>query len=996
MIRESVRRKPGRTAPGPWLATIALAALALATSAAAAQYPPGPAACCPDTLTIANVRNPLASPHPVTGDVVLGVGGIITAFDVKPGPYGFYMQMSNGLPYSGVAVITGNNDRGPGTTTNLQVGDSVVVYGRIQDYQGGTAIGSTSGGDEVAVPADNSGDTGGLVVRVVSHGNPLPPFHVGTLAALDEHSSNPAAGPWEGMLVRLDAPLQVEPVPTRVDLSLASPFPANAFLVIDPACAGAACDTAFVDGSTLATVTPPPPGTLLAFVQGVFDLRSPGFRVQLRGGGDLEVGTPPALADAFPTYDNDLHGSARLDSIMVVFDRPVDKTTAENPANYSLASLGAIDGAHRLDSPEDNRVVLQVHNGLNDGDPEAITVGGVKSLADGTSMLGPQTRGFLNGVIELESLQAPDPGFLSGTPCQDRSRFAGPGTGPGSRLSFDGTVTGAFGSLYALQDTAGTRSGVWATWPGPALAVGHRYVLAGAIQDVDGENEGVGLVYAQDLGSGPPALPAVQSVHVLRDTTCDAAQLFLTGQDYEGMLVTLVRVAITATGPAGSSFFVANPGAGAPPAAARLRARRTGVNALPAEQIQVGAMAGKFTFAPDSGQIVTVTGVLRRQDGSFVVYPRSEGDLQGFGPVPTFSIPLDASKAATASRDPDIVLGPGGGLFMAWGRNFHEAVHALSLDNSANWSQARSIAHQGIQPAVTATSSGRIGVLACGVAQLYFKQSTDGGFEMDPLVTPVDPFPTQYPALTVGSGEHLHAAWERTSAGIYYSRSLTAGASFSNPVPIAPDTLPGETNSMARVCASKGDSVYVVWQYQLVGEPYVDKVLYSRSLDGGNTFSRPRLVRDERNPLSSTVKLAFLGDAQVGPDGTVYVMGLQDGGPTDSVAFLRSTNGGATFALVGHLPTPAQTGTCPKSFAVGPGGTIHALVGVCGTALYYTRSTDGGVTWGPLSNVTSSQSSSIGEPRGARIILDGTGTPVVVWFAPVGGSTEIYSARLLN
>jgi hypothetical protein len=201
---------------------------------------------------------------------------------------------------------------------------------------------------------------------------------------------------------------------------------------------------------------------------------------------------------------------------------------------------------------------------------------------------------------------------------------------------------------------------------------------------------------------------------------------------------------------------------------------------------------------------------------------------------------------------------------------------------------------------------------------------------------------------------------------------------------------------MARICASKGDSVYVFWQYHVPGEPPVDKVLYSRSLDGGASFSAPRRVRDERNPITSVVKLAVLGDAQVGPDGTVYVMGLQAGGPDDSVAFLRSTNGGATFALVGHPSAPALTGICPKSFAVGPDGTIHALVGVCGTALYYTRSTDGGATWGPAVDVTSASSSLVGEPRGAKIILDATGTPVIVWFAPVGGSTEIYSARLLN
>jgi len=188
----------------------------------------------------------------------------------------------------------------------------------------------------------------------------------------------------------------------------------------------------------------------------------------------------------------------------------------------------------------------------------------------------------------------------------------------------------------------------------------------------------------------------------------------------------------------------------------------------------------------------------------------------------------------------------------------------------------------------------------------------------------------------------------------------------------------------------------VFWQYHLPGEPAVDRVLYRRSLDGGATFSAPRRVRDESNALTSVVRLAFLGDAQVGPDGRVYVMGLQQGGPPDSVAFLRSTNGGATFALIGHPTAPAATGLCPKSFVVGPGGVFHALVGVCGTALYYVRSTDGGVTWGPAVDVSGPASSEVGEPRGAKIILDGTGTPVIVWFAPVGASTEIQSARLLN
>ena len=204
MSRRSAPRDCARAAIAAGLLTLTLAA-----NATAAQYPPGPFACCPDTLTIINVQNAAASPHPVTGDVVLGLGGIITGFANQSRPFGFYMQMSNGLPYSGIGVFTGNVDHGPGTVYNLQLGDSVVVYGKVKSYQGAVAIGSLGGTDQVTtLPLDNLDDAEDLLVRVVSHGNPLPPFHVGSLAELDRPVSNPAARPWDGALVRLSVPLR--------------------------------------------------------------------------------------------------------------------------------------------------------------------------------------------------------------------------------------------------------------------------------------------------------------------------------------------------------------------------------------------------------------------------------------------------------------------------------------------------------------------------------------------------------------------------------------------------------------------------------------------------------------------------------------------------------------------------------------------------------------------------------------------------------------------
>jgi len=54
------------------------------------------------------------------------------------------------------------------------------------------------------------------------------------------------------------------------------------------------------------------------------------------------------------------------------------------------------------------------------------------------------------------------------------------------------------------------------------------------------------------------------------------------------------------------------------------------------------------------------------------------------------------------------------------------------------------------------------------------------------------------------------------------------------------------------------------------------------------------------------------------------------------------------------------------------------------------------VTWGPAVDVSSAISAQVGEPRGAKIILGPNGKPIVVWFAPVGESTEIHSTKLLN
>jgi len=147
MSRRLAGRMSRLVAAGACLALLALASAVQAAS----TYPPGPGGAYPDTLTIINVQNPAATPHPAVGDLVLGVGGIVTGFAQQSAPFGFYIQMSSGLPYSGIGVFTGKDDHGPGTATNLQLGDSVVVYAKVKSFQGATVLGSTNGGNLISL-----------------------------------------------------------------------------------------------------------------------------------------------------------------------------------------------------------------------------------------------------------------------------------------------------------------------------------------------------------------------------------------------------------------------------------------------------------------------------------------------------------------------------------------------------------------------------------------------------------------------------------------------------------------------------------------------------------------------------------------------------------------------------------------------------------------------------------------------------------------------------
>ena len=565
----------------------AAALLCSAGTAVAEQYPPGPGAAFPDTLTIVNIQNPAAVPFPAVPDTIFGIRGIVTGFDPKPTGFAFYIQMPGGAPWTGLDVFTGGTNYE--TFFPLALGDEVVVYGKKQEFAGETELEGF----------DNSTSTNDIIVRKTSTGNALPPFFVGTTTQLQELPTNTFAEQWECMLVRVNGPLTV----VRTSNSGGSIGQNNGFIVVSPS---ATSDSLFIDGNTLTTFAPPAIGTNVDMVQGIYNQRGRGYRIQIRDGNDIVLSTPPNVTDGYPISAN---------QVRITFDRNVTAATATDVDNYSLASFGSVDAAVMDGS---SAAILTITNGLLSGASETVTISGIAGLANGLVMTSPQSRTFVNGVLSCVEIQTANPDSLMGE-CVDRSRFSGPGGQtsqgvPGPRMSMTGVATGQFGSLFYLSDEGQpTRGAVSVFAPSTPLVTGRKYLIAGQMSEFFGETELVNSVYIQDLGAVTPIEPRVSTVAELDLDVCDATNAQLDGEDFECMLVKLpyVKVVQSVDPLPTTGFHVSGP------------------NGAYADTIFVSNLNGVLTpfTHPALGGVYSVTGVLHYSNGSFRVCPRGYSDI---------------------------------------------------------------------------------------------------------------------------------------------------------------------------------------------------------------------------------------------------------------------------------------------------------------------------------------------------------------------------------
>lgn len=190
-----------------------------------------------------------------------------------------------------------------------------------------------------------------------------------------------------------------------------------------------------------------------------------------------------------------------------------------------------------------------------------------------------------------------------------------------------------------------------------------------------------------------------------------------------------------------------------------------------------------------------------------------------------------------------------------------------------------------------------------GHGAAYFSRSIDGGLSWDPTARPIyDPGTNNSTIgneiVSLTSGEIVDIFEEidgsfggPASASIRVIRSSDHGATWSAPTTVAQNLAVGtqdpDTHAVIRTgaglpqaAAGPGDELVVVWQDARFSSGQRDGVLFTRSTDGGVTWSAPVQI----NTVSSTQ--AFTPSVAVLTDGTVGVSYFDFRGNTSSLKTL--------------------------------------------------------------------------------------------------------------
>ncbi|MCK4328697.1 T9SS type A sorting domain-containing protein [candidate division WOR-3 bacterium] len=306
------------------------------------------------------------------------------------------------------------------------------------------------------------------------------------------------------------------------------------------------------------------------------------YKIRPRDINDIEVLGEGRLSVVYSTSRT---------GVNVQFTRDVDDVTAGNTANYEIIPVVTVTGASR--DADDFSLVHLVTGTQTDAQLCTLVVDGVEDIGGN---LICDTMTFYSGFVPITTIQSDT---ASGDP-----EFAS--LWDGRLVTLTGIITAESECFYIpawywIQQVEGPWSGIMAYHPGHTYITtrGDSVVIAGGIEEYYGMTEILDIIYYNIESSGNTILPSEVNSGDLNAVTGAIAE------QWEAVLVMVdtAEVVDAGTDPGNSPWDI-DDGTG-----------RCIVSNYEA-----------YTYEPDSGNLVNVTGVTRFDNG-FNLYPRDDGDI---------------------------------------------------------------------------------------------------------------------------------------------------------------------------------------------------------------------------------------------------------------------------------------------------------------------------------------------------------------------------------
>jgi hypothetical protein len=381
---------------------------------------------------------------------------VVTAVDRKATTYGFHAQELGGGPWSGILCYLDTD------YPTVNEGDLVAVQGLYQEYFYHSEIDLTN--------AD---------VTLIQEGYGVPDCELLSCNDLSYYSEPEStwAEKWEGVFICVDT------------VQVAAHGDYGEWTVVEyhdhpgesPDDDSLRIDEKLIDP----TMGQPDIGDTLALIKGVYAEEWDNYRLWPRSTDDLDFMGPspgPNLVLAYATSDT---------TCRAVFDRDLNKVSAEDETNWSFDSGWPIDQVLRVSTK-----VCEVYTTMAMVNQiDSIIPCNIYSL-DGYPMEGCQSYGFVTGIAPIAYVQTP------AYPGTDSSQIEA------EEVTVTGVVTSAslsFGGPFFMQDGPGPWNGLYIYFPAADYALWDSVTIAGVVDEYDGVTEITSVDYAVLHGNTPKA-----------------------------------------------------------------------------------------------------------------------------------------------------------------------------------------------------------------------------------------------------------------------------------------------------------------------------------------------------------------------------------------------------------------------------------------------------------------------------------------------------------